>query len=395
METLSFTDHPNRTKEYIAHLLESSQFSDVTLFTDDGKLVKSHKFILSLYSNVFRNIFQQSDLNVLFLRKIHEQDLRTLLNYLYKGEALIAKERLNDFIQLANELQIQGVTKNETKNCSENINEDLYNIGDDIVFRKMSSIDASTKINKNKDIITQQNTNDKELYSEDDYGFDDQVIEDVDDLIEYCKGQSEDQDYDQSKIEEKDKMFDTNHIVLNHSFNDNDAKEKDTIVKENILSINDTWDLSSKTIREFLSEEDVRNFKCTPCQKQYRHITGLVNHVSVVHRKIRFSCDECDYKTTNKKCVMRHKMSQHRGLKDQCPQCYGFFAKSSLSTHIKAIHKKEIFHCDQCDFNTRSRTLLQNHTDYYHEGIVNFKCEKCDYSSYRKYNVDIHRKNMH
>ena len=204
--------------------------------------------------------------------------------------------------------------------------------------------------------------------------------------MKYCTEKSEDSNRDKMKIEEKDVSSPQN---MSNNVELLSTKDKDKRIRRI-----DSWH-SKKVCLESITEEDYKLKKCTLCQKQYTTKIGLIQHVSAVHKGLRFSCDECDYKTTVEQYVQRHKLSQHRKLKHQCPQCFGLFSKGGLSIHIKAVHKKETFQCEQCGFSTRCNSTLKNHRDYYHEGIINFKCEKCDYSSYRKYNVDIHRKNMH
>ena len=54
----------------------------------------------------------------------------------------------------------------------------------------------------------------------------------------------------------------------------------------------------------------------------------------------KFSCDQCDYKATQ---------------------------KSSLVTHIKLKHKGVVFPCDQCDYKAFRKGDLLNHKKLKHE----------------------------
>ena len=39
------------------------------------------------------------------------------------------------------------------------------------------------------------------------------------------------------------------------------------------------------------------------------------------HEGIKYQCDHCDYKATQKGSLKKHKMSVHEGIKYQCDQC--------------------------------------------------------------------------
>ena len=57
---------------------------------------------------------------VLVLLDTDKQDLECLLDFMYRGEALVSQERLQSFLNLAEKLQVAGLTqeKNESKTPS-------------------------------------------------------------------------------------------------------------------------------------------------------------------------------------------------------------------------------------------------------------------------------------
>jgi len=56
-------------QELFKDLMESQEFSDVTLVSDDQHQYKVHKFILSACSNVFKKILTSNPLNTsIYLR---------------------------------------------------------------------------------------------------------------------------------------------------------------------------------------------------------------------------------------------------------------------------------------------------------------------------------------
>ena len=57
-----------------------------------------------------------------------------------------------------------------------------------------------------------------------------------------------------------------------------------------------------------------------------------------VHEGVKFPCEQCDYKATEKGELLRHMKSIHEGVKFTCEQCdYKATGNGYLLTHIKSI----------------------------------------------------------
>ncbi|XP_075213144.1 uncharacterized protein LOC142319577 isoform X2 [Lycorma delicatula] len=93
-------------------LWEEEDLVDVTLAAGD-QIVYAHKMILSACSPFFRKLFQETSCKhpVLILPGVNVNDLKMLLNFIYKGEVFIIEENLPKFLQLAEYLQIRGLWK--------------------------------------------------------------------------------------------------------------------------------------------------------------------------------------------------------------------------------------------------------------------------------------------
>jgi len=93
---------------------EHSEFFDITLCCDNGiDTIPAHKVILAGCSPLFRNILSHQE-NVqspfLYLKGIHLKELQALLDLIYNGEVVVAKDSLNDFLEVVEELGIRGLT---------------------------------------------------------------------------------------------------------------------------------------------------------------------------------------------------------------------------------------------------------------------------------------------
>ena len=62
--------YPHHLKDMLQDMMSSDTFTDVTLMCDDQKQLKAHKVILSAFSSVFKNIFTQNNLPLIYLRGI-------------------------------------------------------------------------------------------------------------------------------------------------------------------------------------------------------------------------------------------------------------------------------------------------------------------------------------
>ena len=76
--------------DLLKELQQSKKFCDVTLVCDDQKQLKAHKFILSACSSVFKNMFENGDStsSTIYLRGIKSQDMDSVLQFLYLGDAV-------------------------------------------------------------------------------------------------------------------------------------------------------------------------------------------------------------------------------------------------------------------------------------------------------------------
>jgi len=107
--------------EEFRELRKNSEFFDVTLSSSvdtGGSLsLKAHKVILSSYSGVFREMFQQYPARqdpFIYLSGISFQNLQYILDFMYNGEANVSQAHLSTFLGLAEELQIKGLQMNDT-----------------------------------------------------------------------------------------------------------------------------------------------------------------------------------------------------------------------------------------------------------------------------------------
>ena len=103
----SFMSHG---KDLFRQLMETEKFSDVTLISNDQHKFKAHQFILSSCSTVFKTIFDMAHQNSsIYLRGVTHEDLESILQFIYSGETTISLDRIDDFLNVANDLKIKHI----------------------------------------------------------------------------------------------------------------------------------------------------------------------------------------------------------------------------------------------------------------------------------------------
>ena len=117
----------NITSSY-DELRQDPNFADVTLVSKDNKNIEAHKVVLASGSQLFKTMLSlnQHPHPLIYMRNTSTKDLETAVTFLYQGEVNILQEDLDEFLILAEELQLKGLsgpnnipetaTKNPVKN---------------------------------------------------------------------------------------------------------------------------------------------------------------------------------------------------------------------------------------------------------------------------------------
>ena len=92
---LRWNDFQTNMVASFKHLRDEKSFCDVTIACD-GASVKCHKMILSACSAYFQQLFMENTCEhpIVFLKDIKYEEIRTILDYMYKGEVNVAQEEL-------------------------------------------------------------------------------------------------------------------------------------------------------------------------------------------------------------------------------------------------------------------------------------------------------------
>jgi len=110
---LKWNDFETNISSAFREIREDKDLLDCTLSCGPQQ-IQAHKLILSSCSPFFRTVFKQNPHAhpLLYLKGISYTDLQAVITFMYHGEVNVAQEDLNNFLQVAEELKVKGLTQN-------------------------------------------------------------------------------------------------------------------------------------------------------------------------------------------------------------------------------------------------------------------------------------------
>ena len=126
--SLKWNDFQTNVSSSFSKLRTERDFFDVTLVSDDEVHISSHKVVLSASSDFFKNILRKSSHSspLIYLSGVKSKELNFVMDYIYNGEVQISQNDLDNFLDIAQKLKIDGlIAGSQTTEKQENINNDI------------------------------------------------------------------------------------------------------------------------------------------------------------------------------------------------------------------------------------------------------------------------------
>ena len=109
LENTEFTQNILKTFEDIRSVQE---FSDVTLACEDAQM-EAHRVVLSSGSQFFQRVFARynsSPKTLVMMRGVKKAQMKSILDFLYCGQASVREDNLEEFLLIANDLGLKGLS---------------------------------------------------------------------------------------------------------------------------------------------------------------------------------------------------------------------------------------------------------------------------------------------
>ena len=115
---LKWNDFQENVNKAFGRLRNETEFVDVTLACEDGQQVEAHKVILTASSPFFDNLLKKNrhPHPLIYMKGVKFEDLLSIVDFLYCGEANVYQENLDSFLRIAEDLKLKGLTGQQDVN---------------------------------------------------------------------------------------------------------------------------------------------------------------------------------------------------------------------------------------------------------------------------------------
>ena len=111
---LNWHTYSEHLREMMENLMNSHKSADVTLVCNDKTKFKAHKFVLSACSPVFQSIIDDlpnKEDSFIYLRGVESQEMKSILQFMYLGQATFYHDRMDEFFKVTKNLEIKELSK--------------------------------------------------------------------------------------------------------------------------------------------------------------------------------------------------------------------------------------------------------------------------------------------
>ena len=118
--SLKWNDFLPNVSNTFRKLRTAENFFDVTLVSDDQQQVFAHKVVLASSSEYFKNILTSNKHShpMLCLSGVNTADLKNMLDFVYNGEIQIDQNNLDNFLEIAQRFQLEGLQNGTDEDIS-------------------------------------------------------------------------------------------------------------------------------------------------------------------------------------------------------------------------------------------------------------------------------------
>ena len=365
-----------------------SNFTDVTLVSDDGKYFRAHKIVLSTASPILKDILllQFAQEPIIYFPSVQKESLKALLDYMYLGNASISFQNAEAFTELAIQMKLTGFVNTAIMTSApENLmNNDIFHQTDTIpgnggfeeliMNKEMGDFD----IDQTERPTTEIDCDDKKTFVRN------KQIEVEKDTVETFL------------INSGTKRSARPSEISSVSFIDLNRRNKSGHKLLQCM-LCDYKNVKKKLEEHNSFKHEGKGYKCDACDYKAESKHSVKEHKATKHEGKRYSCAnaECSYVAISKGQIRNHKRVVHEGFRYSCEKCeFKCTTRKPLKNHINVIHNRKRIVCDECGHVSKTQKSDKLHRRAKHEN-VEYKCEFCDFVAGWPYNLKKHKNKQH
>ena len=111
------------------------------------------------------------------------------------------------------------------------------------------------------------------------------------------------------------------------------------------------------------------------CQKTFKHLGNLIQHMTTHYGEKNFQCNLCDKYFTTGAVLKQHKTTHLEIKAFKCDDDKSFKCKTNYKRHLKSSHEARKFSCDFCEKLIGDTSILNRHISDVHRPRT---CDTCD-----------------
>ena len=404
--------------EFFKDLWSSSDFSDVTIVSEDQEQYRGHRNIISAFSPVLKKLFKLDSQNpsLLYLNGINSAEIQAIMNYIYLNE--IPETWTQQLQSVVSSLQIKG----------------LMALGPKISLIDNISIQApSIKINKeeSEEVVltdTIQDTNEYAIppnVKNNLNGSDfmnvkitkvlkpalnrNSIVNHLEEgscvagkelelqSIQTSEKEILNEDSNNEELDESALIKDTNPESLRTRFNKSPIEKvnkEDEIVRVKLSDLVKIRPHNENELKVNKLKSKKRDFSCDLCNpvSKFLSFIHLRQHVMTCHEAPKheetyYNCEFCTFRSHRKDSTKKHTQRKHLGIKDKkrdkknypCDQCdYIPTDLCNLRKHKRTMHEGVTYSCSFCEYSSRWDQIVKRHIRIKHEGKEEkYQCSQC------------------
>ncbi|KAG1676901.1 Protein bric-a-brac 1 [Nymphon striatum] len=395
---VKWNNHQNNMLGIFSELLVNDHFVDVTIACD-GESLKAHRMVLSACSPFFKDLLISNPCPhpIIILNNIDFKDLKILLDFMYKGQVNVRKDKLQNVLKAAEILKVKGLGEvaKSNKEFSSSEKQPIKPTTSSSTSRKQSDhhyscsspkvpatkrrksapiisevkaieIPADFNINESKEIEKPESETIEETAN--DPVISESILPPL--VVEQSVIDQTTQDSELSSLKNDDPNATSSEscvITMPLIDADSDALSGLSVSQLDGKQFAQVTDASGNTVLVLIPDSSSNELTLSASdeiintveQPDYTELHFKRNDGTTMKL---YQCLHCDSKFANPGNVRRHTYSAHKGFRIQCEVCQALFTqKSSKDFHFRTVHAGVRYHCDECDSQfTEKRTLLHH-----------------------------------
>ena len=254
---LKWNDFQATVSGSLGTVRKEGDFFDVTLVSDDESQLPAHKLVLSACSSFFKTILKKNKHShpLIYLSGVNSANLSFILEYIYQGEVQIFQDDLDDFLNVAQKLKIEGL------------------IGGD------SPSGGSTK--------------DEHMASNDDVGnyYEEEENTKHDAVLDKM----------QPQVQSQDKKYVKTTLLATQSSSELVNSRSSSLITTDV-----------KAALDNLLVKDGENYRCNACGRSSSSNSNMRKHAEVHIEGLTFECQLCGESFRSRRIIDSHKRRYHK-----------------------------------------------------------------------------------